>query len=89
MQLCQQPVGNLAIASKVLTFNLDVDRSRQTEVQNLGHDVRRQKVEDRTRKCSGQALAQRGDVIRRWMMVFLQRDQDVGIARAPDSEVAC
>ncbi len=81
-QLLEHRVGDLAIARDVGALELHVDRRRQAEVQNLGHDVRRQKVEDDAGKIARQALPQRGDVVRGGAVVFFQRDEDVCIAGA-------
>ncbi len=41
MQLCHDLLGNIVIGLNVVSFDLNVDRCGQTEIENLGHDIRR------------------------------------------------
>ena len=43
--LLENLVGDLAVAVDVGAVDLDVDRRRQAEIQDLGHDVRGQEIE--------------------------------------------
>ena len=88
-----QAIGDLlrndVVALHVLTGDLDVDRRRQSEVQNLGHDVGRLKEELHAGELSRQLLAQFPDVaLGRVMMFGVQAHQDLGIAGSHHAGVA-
>ena len=81
-------VRDLAIAFDVIAVDLDIDRRGKTEVQNLRDDVGGQQVEHDAGEQARQFPAQVANIICRAMMLFVQRDQDVGVARANRSRVA-
>src|SRR5207244_3662346 len=66
-------------------FDLDVDRRRQSEVEDLRHDVGGQEVEAQLGELDRQPLPQGPHVIGGGPMVRLQRDLDVGVGGADDA----
>src|SRR5207248_3055378 len=84
-QLVQHLVGEATIALDVRPLDLDVDRYRQAEVDDLRHDVRGQEVEGDARKRRRQLLSERPDIVGGGAMVALQRDQDVRVGGADDA----
>ena len=84
-QLVQHLVGEATIALDVRPLDLDVDRCRQAEVDDLRHDVRGQEVEGDARKRRRQLLSERPDIVGGGAMVALQRDQDVRVGGADDA----
>ena len=57
----------------------DVDLRRQSEVQDLRHDIGRLEIEDILRECRGQHLTQFLDVVGRRLVAFLERHLDDAI----------
>ena len=77
---------DLVVALLVAPHHLDIDRRRQTEVQNLIRDVRGLKEHRLFREtCRAEHGADLALILQRRRMMFLvQRDQDFAIA-IPDS----
>src|SRR5437868_11730161 len=85
-QAIRDLLGNRVVRVQVPADNLNVDRGRQTEVQNLTHDVGRLKEEFRSGKIKRQIFAQLLDILLgRMMMLLIQRDQYLGIGRSNGS----
>src|SRR5260370_6774948 len=76
LDFLQHPGGDFALAIDICSLDLDIDRSRQTKVQNLGDDVRRQKVKGRARVFAGQRLAQALNIVCGRLVIFSERHQD-------------
>src|SRR5439155_24445887 len=77
-----------AIALDVRPFDLDVDRGRLAEVEDLRHDVGGQEVEGDAGELDGQLLSERADVVGGGPVVRLQRDEDVRVGRPDDAGCA-
>ncbi len=82
MQLRHDVLGNVVIGLNVVSFDLNVDRRGQAEIENLGHDVGRQKIEGRPGKLAGKLLAKGTNILRRGVMVLAQRHQHIGVIGA-------
>ncbi len=67
---------------------MDIDGRRQTKVQHLSDDVRGQEVKGRAGVFSGQRLSQALNIVRCRVVVFLERDQNIGVARSYESRCA-
>ncbi len=80
--LVEDLVGDDAVAGDVGAVDLDVDRRRHAEVQDLRDDVGRQEVERHAGKSARQVAADRRDVIRGRPVIGLERDHDVGVRGA-------
>src|SRR5476649_1093192 len=61
-QLRQQVVRHYAVLVELVADDLDVDRSREAEVQDLADDIRREECEGGAGKRRGQTIAQSRDV---------------------------
>src|SRR5258708_16680152 len=84
----QQPGCDFAIALDNSSVDLDIDGRRQTKVQHLSDDVRGQEVKGRAGVFSGQRLSQALNIVRCRVVVFLERDQNIGVARSYESRCA-
>ena len=83
----QQLVRKLTVGLKVVSHDLNIDRRRQSEVQNLADDVGRQERKiDAGKFVRPTSTASRGR-IPRWAMVRGQGDHDVGVGRAVGAEL--
>ena len=78
----QQLVGIGEIRVHIGAANLQVDRRRRAEIQDLADDVGRQEREGHAGKQPRQLLAQRLDIFGRRPVAFLQLDLDVAVLRA-------
>src|SRR5579862_4383332 len=78
----QQPVCEFPIFVQVVAEDLDIDGRRQTKIQNLAHDVRRQESERNTRKFIGEANAQIVNVFFRRFVLLPQAHENVGVRGA-------
>ena len=77
-----------AVGLDLRADDLHVDRRRQAEVENLGHDVGRQEGERRAGKLAWQLFAHRLHVARRLgLQAVVQGDQDIRIRRADGSGI--
>ena len=77
------------VALHVGAGDLNVDGRRQSEVQDLRHDVGRLEEELHSRKAARQFLAQRADVSRRGVVMFrIQSHQDFRVAGADHAGIA-
>src|SRR5205085_7944993 len=83
-QVLEHAISHLAIAGDVRAFDLDVDRGRQAEVEDLRHDVGGQEVEGQRGELDRQPLPQDPDVVGGGPMVRLQGDLDVRVGGADD-----
>jgi hypothetical protein len=81
-KLSQDPVRQLAVALDVRALELNVDRRRQAEVQDLGDDIRRHEVKRGPGERARQGLAQLPDIVGRGTVIGLESDQYVGVACA-------
>ena len=77
----------LRFACNVIADNLQVDRRRHTEIQDLADDIRRQEGEGDAGELARQLLAHRLDVVLGRRVVRLQADQDVGVRDADRARV--
>src|SRR3954447_11040660 len=70
------------IPGHVLADDLNVDRRRKTEIQRLRHNVGGLKEEHDCRELFRQLFAEFLDIRSRWVMVWVQRYEDlrVGVA---------
>src|SRR5205807_3846042 len=59
-EVVEHAIGDLAIAGDVGAFDLDVDRRRQSEVEDLRHDVGGQEVE--AQQIGRASCRERGEV---------------------------
>ena len=78
----QQLVGVGEIGLQIGAADLQVDRRRRAEIQDLADDVGRQEREAHAGKQPRQLLAQRLDVFGGRAVTFLQLDLDVAVLRA-------
>ena len=85
-KLLENLIGHSTVGLDIGAFDLNVDRSRQAEVENLGDNVGGQKIEGHAGKLLRQLLAQAPDIVRRRVMLAVERHGDVGIAR-PDHAI--
>jgi hypothetical protein len=69
--------GDLVARIHVAALELDIDRRRDAEVQDLGDHIRRQEIEGGVWKLVHQLLAQDALVLRGRAMLRVQRDQHV------------
>ena len=83
----QQLVGVGEIRFQIGAADLQVDRRRRAEIQDLADDVGRQEREAHAGKLPRQLLAQRLDVFGGRPVAFLQLDLDVAILRADHAGV--
>src|SRR6185437_6756235 len=88
LDLLQELLREVAIRLDVPAENLNIDRRREAEVQNLTDQVGGKKVEQRSRKFRGQLAPQFRDVFVEGMVFLGQRNQDVAVRRADSSVVA-
>src|SRR2546422_2722204 len=84
-ELVQHLVGGPPIALDVGPLDLDVDRRRQPEVDDLRHDVGGQEIERHAGEFLRQLLSEGPDVVRGRSMVGLQGDEDVRVGGADDA----
>src|SRR5580692_1510308 len=82
MQLRDNLLGDVVIDLDVVSFDLHVDRRRQAEIENLSHDVRREKIERRSGKLAGKLLAKGANILGGGMMILAQRYQHIGVVGA-------
>src|SRR5271170_1446504 len=82
MQLRHDLLGDVVIDLHVVSFDLNVDRRGQAEVENLSHDVGRHKIEGCPGKLAGKFLAKGTNVFGGGVMVLAQRYQHIGVIRA-------
>ena len=68
--------------------DLDVDRRRNSKVQNLTNNIRSRKIKFHVRKIAMQFLAQGAHVLRGRFVFRIQRDQNLAIRRANRRAVA-
>ncbi len=83
----QQLVGIGEIRGQIGAADLQVDRRRRAEIQDLADDVGRQEREGHARKGARQLLAQRLDVVVGRPMILLQLDLDVAVLRTDHAGV--
>src|ERR1700742_1986473 len=81
-QLRQKLLGEGEIRGEVGAADLQVDRRRRAEIQDLGDDVRRQEGEYDPREVPRQFLAQQADIFSVRLVVFFQLDLNVAVLRA-------
>src|ERR1700723_3124076 len=82
-KLVEHGIGDLTVGGDVGALELHVYRRGQAKVENLGYDVRRQKIEGHTGKVPRQVLTQLRYIVLGGAAVFpLQRDKDIRVARA-------
>jgi hypothetical protein len=85
-------LGNLrcdrVVVGYILSHDLNIERSRDSEVQRLRDDVGRFEVERCPRKAFWQFLPQVRDVVSRGVVIWLQRRQNIRIGIADRSAVA-
>src|SRR6202044_1003244 len=70
--LFEHLVGNAGIRSDVCTLDLDIDGRRQPEVQSLGGNVGREKVERDSGIFLRQFVTKHADIIRGRMMLLFE-----------------
>ena len=83
----QQFIGVDKIRGDIRAANLEVDRRRRAEVQNLADDVGGQERKTQAGKLPRQLLAQRLDIFLGRAVAFFQLDLDVAILRADHAGV--
>ena len=86
-KLLRQRSGDLVIGRQVAAENLNIERRRQSEVNRLRYDVRRQEIELSAREFLVQIEPQLPHVICGRLMVLLQCDKNVGIGRSSGAGV--
>ena len=84
----EQLIGPKPIAGQVIPHDLNVYRSGEPKIQNLRDNVGRQERKDHAGKLLGQAHPKLLNIIRSWMMLGSQGDEDVRIRGANWSRVA-
>ena len=77
--LLQHIVGHATVGIDVLAADLDVDRRRQTEIEDLGDHVCRQRIKRDGGKVARQRQPDLLHIAIGRMMVFLELDHDVGV----------
>src|SRR5262249_35204213 len=77
-QLVQDLVGNRPVALDVVSLDLHVNGGGETEVQDLGDDVRGHEIKGDAGELLGQTPAKSAHVIGGGAMAFLQGGEDVG-----------
>src|SRR5205814_8676787 len=80
-------VRNL-VALRIASRDLNVDRRRNAEIQNLAHDVRRGEKELHVRKIAVQFLAQDVHVLRRRLVLWSERDKNFAVGLTDGGVVA-
>jgi len=83
-QFSENFVGHTAIPFRVRAFDLDVHGGWQAEVENLRGDIGGQKIESGTGILRGQLLAEFPQIRGSGVMIFVERDKNVGIAGADE-----
>src|SRR5207302_7378928 len=88
--LIAKPLGERVVSRlvRVGTADLDVDGGGQPEVQHLGGNVRRLKVEGALRVGAREGLAQLADVVPRRAVLRRQADVDLAVERGDRAAVA-
>src|SRR5205823_10017215 len=76
------------IALRVATCDLNVDRRRNAEIQNLANDVRRGEKELHVRKIPVQFLAQDVHVLRSRLVLWSKRDKNFAVSFTDGGVVA-
>src|SRR5258708_4182966 len=79
VQIRHDLLGDFVIRLNVASFNLDVNRRGQAEIQNLGHDVRRRKIESGPWELPRKLSTKNSNIISGGGMVPAQRHQHIGI----------
>src|SRR5580704_18797224 len=64
---------------KLRPANLDVDRRRRAEIENLTDDVSRQERERHARETGREFLTHRANIIRRRFVIFAQPDLNFAV----------
>src|SRR6266567_2291284 len=77
----------MLVARHVAAKHLDVERSREAEVNRLAHDVRGQEVKRDARKIAVERQTQLTDIFGRRPMPFLQRNHYISIGRSGHTAV--
>src|SRR6202011_3990417 len=73
-------VGDLPVAVDICAIDLDIDRRRQPEIQDLRHHVGGQEGEGDGRELAGQIRAQPPHIVGGGMMVLFEGNHDVRVA---------
>src|SRR4051794_10843339 len=79
---------DFAIRGKIPSHDLHVQRSGQSEVQGLAHNIRGEEIEHGPGELAIELLAQAPDITAGRSVSGLERDQHVGIAGADQTAVA-
>src|SRR5689334_25385068 len=82
LNLSLQPLCNLKVPLFVTSDDLDIDRCRKSEVQNLFGDVRRFEEEVNRGEPLVQTLAKLPRVLKCRSVLLGKRDKDIAVARA-------
>ena len=86
--LRQQLVGEGAAGIEIGAGDLNVERRRRAEIEDLADDIRRKEGEGRARKSLRQLLAQSLHIVVRGGLSFIQGDQYVGVEDADRSRIS-
>ena len=88
-QPVRDPLPDVVVCLHVRAHDLNIDRSRQSKIKDLRHDICGLKEELHTRKPRRKYAAQPPHVLRRRMMMFrIQRDQNLGVTRPNHARTA-
>src|SRR5258707_1066448 len=85
--LAEESIGVSEVRRQLGSADLQVDRCRCSEIQNLADDVGRQEREGRARKSFGQLLTQGADVVPGRAMAILQFDLNIAILGADRASI--
>ncbi|MEI9890658.1 MAG: hypothetical protein WDN45_08715 [Caulobacteraceae bacterium] len=87
--LAHQLHGQSLVGHAIGAGDLDVQRRRRAEIQNLADDVGGQEGKDHAREPARKLLAQGADIVRRGLAAFaLEAEIDVAVRRADHARVA-
>src|SRR5262249_21446135 len=87
-ELPDHPVGKLTVALNIGSLDLYVDGRRYAEVQDLADHVGGQEVKRRSGEFAIESAAQLPDMIGCYAVLFLKRNQYVGVGRSDRSRCA-
>src|ERR1700730_9187696 len=80
--LIHELTGKREVSCSVRTANLNVDRGRQPEVKNLCDDIGGGEPDTDVWKIMVHASSDNLDEFIRWIVVFVERNQNVAVGRA-------
>ena len=86
-KLGQHAVGDLTIPLQIRSIDLNIDWSRQPEIEDLANHIRGQKIEHDSRIFLSQLCSQLTHIVGCGAVLGFKRDHDVRIVGADPKEI--